>query len=98
MRLVRCVHPDALEGAPARRAGSLEQPGEVHVASERECHEVGHYPAAGQNAEAPRSVADEVTQPAHDLLLDEGARWPGVPDVDALLRHLGKELADDGHP
>ena len=38
-------------------------------------------------------VADEVAQPAHDLLLDEGRERPGVPDVDALVRHLGEQLA-----
>ena len=38
-------------------------------------------------------VADEVAQPAHDLLLDEGRERTGVPDVDALVGHLGQQLA-----
>ena len=31
------------------------------------------------------AVADEIAQPAHDLLLDERRDGPGVPDVDALV-------------
>ena len=42
---------------------------------------------------AVRPVADEVAQPAHDLLLDERGERPGVPDVDALVGHLREQLA-----
>ena len=42
-----------------------------------------------------RPVADEVAQPAHDLLLDERRERSGVPDVHALVGHLGEQLADD---
>ncbi len=42
-------------------------------------------------------VADEVAQPADDLLLDERRERTGVPDVDALLGDLGEQLADDRH-
>ena len=43
------------------------------------------------------SVADEIGQPAHDLLLDERAGRPRMPHVDALVGHLGKHLASDRH-
>ena len=43
------------------------------------------------------AVADEVAQPADDLLLDEGGERAGVPDVDALVRDLGEQLAHDRH-
>ena len=44
-----------------------------------------------------RAVADEVAQPADDLLLDERGERPGMPDVDALVGDLGQELAHDRH-
>ena len=40
-----------------------------------------------------REIIDEVAQPAQHLLFDEGAHRAGVPDVDALLRELGEDLA-----
>ena len=43
------------------------------------------------------AVADEVAQPADDLLLDERAGRTGMPDVDALVRDLGQQLAHDRH-
>ena len=43
------------------------------------------------------AVADEVAQPADDLLLDEGRERAGVPDVDALVGDLGEQLAHDRH-
>ena len=59
--------------------------------------EVGHHAARRQQPEAPLVVADEVAQPADDLLLDERRERPGVPDVHALLGHLREQLADDRH-
>src|SRR5258708_4911230 len=44
---------------------------------------------------ATAAVADEVAQPANNLLLHERTDRPGVPDVDALLGDLGEDLAGD---
>ena len=77
----------------ARRPPGPEQPPEVDVPGQGHAHEVGHDPARRQQAERPRPVADEIAQPAHDLLLDEGRERAGVPDVDALVGHLGEQLA-----
>ena len=83
VRLVGGVDADALERRPARRVIRPEPP-ELDVADERHGHEVGHHAARCEQPEAAFSVADQVAQPAHDLLLDERARRTGVPDVDAL--------------
>ena len=69
----------------------------MEVAGQGHAHEVGHHAARRQQAERARPVADEVAQPAHDLLLDEGRERTGVPDVDALVRHLGEQLAHHRH-
>ena len=95
--LVGGVDPDALQRAAARRPRGPAQPREVDVAGQRHREEVGHDAARRQQPEAARAVADEVAQPADDLLLDERGRRAGVPDVDALLGDLGEQLADDRH-
>ena len=69
----------------------------MQVAGQGHAHEVGHDPAAGQQPERAVAVADEVAQPAHDLLLDEGREGSGVPDIDALVGDLGEQLAHDRH-
>ncbi len=69
----------------------------MDVAGQGHAHEVGHHAARGQQAERPRPIADQVAQPADDLLLDEGRERTGVPDVDALVGHLGEELAHHRH-
>ena len=69
----------------------------MQVAGQRHAHEVGHHAAAGEQPERALAVADEVAQPAHDLLLDEGRDRAGVPDVDALVGDLGQQLAHDRH-
>ena len=68
----------------------------MHVADEGHRDEVGHDAAGGEDPEAALAVAHDVAQPADDLLLDERADRPGVPDVDALLGHLGEDLAGHG--
>ena len=96
MGLVGGVDADALEHA--RRAARGPAPSsrpEVDVAGERHAHEVGHHAARREQPERARPVADEVAQPADDLLLDERRERSGVPDVDALVGHLGQQLAHD---
>ncbi len=93
--LVRRVDPGPLEPATAGRSVEAQDPGEVDVAGHGHAHEVGHDPARGEHAEALRAVADEVAQPAPDLLLDEGAARPGMPHVHPLVGELGQQLADD---
>ena len=97
MRLVGRVDPRALERRAPRRRGQPARGGETHVADERHREEVRHHAAGRQQPEARLVVADEVAQPADDLLLDERRERPGVPDVDALLDDLGEQLADDRH-
>ena len=91
--LVGGIHPNALEQRPARRPARSEQPPEVDVAGQGEAHEVGHHAARRQQPEGVRSEPDQVAQPAHDLLFDERGERPGVPHVDALVGHLGQQLA-----
>ena len=67
----------------------------MDVAGQGHAHEVGHHAARRQQPERRRPVADEVAQPADDLLLDERRERTGVPDVDALVGHLGEQLAHD---
>ena len=69
----------------------------MDVAGQGHAHEIGHHAARGQQAERRRSVADEVAQPADDLLLHERRERAGVPDVDALVGHLGEQLAHHRH-
>ena len=68
----------------------------MDVADQGHRDEVGHDAARGQDPEAALAVADEVAQPAQDLLLDERADRAGVPDVDALLGDLGEDFAGHG--
>ena len=91
--LVAGVDPRALEVLAARRTAEAQQSSEMQVARDRHAHEVGHDPARGQETERAGPVPDEVAQPADDLLLDERGHRAGVPDVDALVRHLGEQLA-----
>jgi hypothetical protein len=95
MGLVAGVDASALERRPARRPFEPGDAAEMHVAHEGHRDEVGHHAARRHQAEAAIPVADEVAQPADDLLLDERADRPGVPDVDALVRPLGEHLAHD---
>ena len=97
MRLVARVDPRAVEVLAARRCLQPARAPEMQVAGKGHRHEVGHDPAAREQAERRRPVADEVAQPADDLLLDEGGERAGVPDVDALVRDLGEQLAHDRH-
>ena len=94
--LVGDIDAGILQGRATRRAVQAAQLPQPHVARQRKGHEVGHHAARREQPEAPRSVADEVAQPAHDLLLHEGGRRTGVPHVHALLRELGQQLAHDG--
>ena len=94
--LVARVDADALEpGAPGRPRAAPDR-AQVDVADERHRDEVGHHAARRAQPEAARAIAHEVAQPAHDLLLHEGAARARVPDVDALVRPLGEHLAGDG--
>ena len=52
-------------------------------------------PPEVEEPEAALAVADEIAQPADDLLLDERADRAGMPDVDALLGDLREQLAGD---
>jgi hypothetical protein len=70
-----------------------EQAPEVDIPGQRHAHEVGHDTARRQQPERTLAVVDQVAQPAHDLLLDEGRQRAGMPDVDALVGHLGQQLA-----
>ncbi len=85
---------------PLGGPSSPPEPRDVDVAHERHRDEVGHDPAGGQDPEGLRAalvaIADEVAQPANDLLLHEGPDRAGVPDVDALLRDLREDLAGHG--
>ena len=94
--LVGGVDAEALQRTPPRRGAIASQPRHVHVAHERHPDEVRHHAAGGQDPEAALAVADEVAQPAQDLLLDERADRAGVPDVDALLGDLREDLAGHG--
>ena len=98
VRLVRHIDTNAFELAPPRRMTQLPQGAEVDIADDGEGHEVGHHAARGQEAEAALAVADELTQPADHLLLDQRARGPGMPHVDALVDDLGEDLARDRRP
>ena len=95
--LIAGVHPGTFEVLAAGRSGQAADPAEAQVAGHGHRHEIGHDPTAGQQPERAFAIADEVAQPANDLLLDEGSEWPGVPDVDALVGDLGKQLAHDRH-
>ncbi len=95
--LIGGVHPGALELPAAGRMVQPQDLGQVQVAGHGQGHEVGHHSARGEHGKARRAVADKVAQPASDLLLDERARRPGMPDVDALVDELGQDLADDRH-
>ena len=95
--LVRRVDPRALEPRAARRPIGSEQPTEMDVARQRHRHEIGHDPARREQTEALLAVADEVAQPADDLLLHERRHGAGVPDIDPLVGHLGEELAHHRH-
>ncbi len=94
--LVARVDTGALEGRAAGRSAAQES-GEMDVPDEGHRHEVGHDAARGQQPERAAVVADEVAQPADHLLLDERPDGPGMPDVDALVRPLGEDIADDRH-
>ena len=96
MALVGDIDAGVLQCRAARRPVQAPQPPELHVPSQRQGHEVGHHATRCQQAEAPLPVAHEVAQPAHDLLLHECRRRPGMPHIHALLRELGQQLADDG--
>ena len=98
VRLVGDVDPRAIQVAPAWRPIQAAQLGQPDVACDEDGHDVGHDAAAREEAEAARRVAHEVAEPANDLLLDEGRGRTGVPDVDALVDDLGKELAADRSP
>ena len=95
--LVARVDPRAIEGRPAWRPVQAPHPTKVQVAGQGHAHEVGHDAAAREQAERALAIADEVAQPAHDLLLDERRERAGVPHVDALVRDLGEELTHDRH-
>ena len=97
MGLVARVDANALEVLAARRCVQTARAPQMEVACQRHGHEVGHHATTGEEAERRRLVADEVAQPADDLLLDEGGERPGVPHIDALVRDLGKQLAHDRH-
>jgi len=93
VRLVRGVDADAIQQRAARWPARTQDPPEVDVAGKGHPHEVGHHAAGGEQPERRRSEADQVAQPADDLLLDEGRERAGVPDIDALIGHLGEQLA-----
>ena len=93
MGLVRGVDPDAVEHLPARWPALPEESPEMDVTREGHAHEVGHDAARREQSESVRAVADEVAQPAHDLLLDEGREGTRMPDVDTLVGHLCEQLA-----
>ena len=95
VRLVAGVDPDAVQVAAARGPFQPANAAQVDVPDQRHRDEVRHHAARGAQPERAVAVADEVVQPAHDLLLDEGAAGSGVPDVDALVRPLGEDLAGD---
>ncbi len=97
MRLVAGVDARALEVLSTRRRRQPAHPTEMQVARERHAHEVRHDAAARQQTEGPRPVADEVAQPADHLFLGERREGPGVPHIDALVRHLREQLAHDRH-
>ncbi len=96
MRLVGGVDAHALEGAPSWWGRRATQPRQVDVARDDHRDEVRHDAAGRQDPEAALVVADEVAQPAEDLLLDERADRARMPDVDALLRDLREHLAGHG--
>ncbi len=54
-------------------------------------------PAFGPRRRLLIGVPDEVAEPADHLLLDERADRAARPDVDALVRPLGQNLAGDRH-
>jgi len=81
MSLVADVHTDVFEGATTgRRGGTIGAPNErqMDIACQGHRQEVGHHAARGQDPERTVAVADDVAQPADDLLLDEGTDRPGV--------------------
>ena len=97
VRLVAGVDAAPVELAAARRPPDPEDLAEAQVAGDRHPHEVGHHAARREQAERAAVEADEVAQPADDLLLDERGERAGVPDVDALVGHLGEQLAHHRH-
>ena len=65
----------------------------MDVARQGHAHEVGHHAARRQEPERACTEAEEVAQPADDLLLHEGGDRPGMPDIDALVGHLREQFA-----
>ena len=93
----RGVDADVLELPAARGRVQAAELRQVDVAGDRQAHHVREDTARCQDAQAPRSIAGQVAEPADDLLLDERTGHAGEPEVDALVRPGGQGLADHGH-